>query len=134
MLVGALVVLPVAAFLFGMTATNLGGPGDSQTALPSLAVIMTLLAIRFNWARVTSTVLLVFLTIVWLPGAIEHLGDARTGQVAVYVVVGTVLFVAGAVLVYLPASNDYYHRAARWRRSRKQPGPQQQDFHGPGSD
>lgn len=119
-LIVALVVLPLAALLFGMTEMNLSGPGGSQATLPSVALLISLLAIRFNWARATSVALLAFLTIQWVPGAIEYVDDERAGQAAIYVLIGTVLFAAGAVLAYLTPSNQYYRQAAYWRNSRKQ--------------
>lgn len=61
-LIAALVALPLAALLFGMTATNLDGPRGSSASLPSVAVLISLLAIRFNWARVTSVAVLALLT------------------------------------------------------------------------
>jgi hypothetical protein len=103
-----------------MTATNLGGPGSTNTGLPAMAVLISLLAIRFSWARVTSVAMLVFLTIQWLPGAVEHIGDERTSQAATYVLIGTTLFAGGAVLAYLAPSNQYYRQATHWRNSRKQ--------------
>src|SRR3954452_18069925 len=45
-LIAALVALPLAALLFGMTATNLDGPGGSSAGLPSAAILISLLAIR----------------------------------------------------------------------------------------
>ncbi|MBB4688340.1 hypothetical protein [Amycolatopsis jiangsuensis] len=119
-LIAALVALPLAALLFGMTATNLGGPGGANASLPSATVLISLLAIRFNWARVAALVALAILTVEWLPGAVHHLDDERTSQAATYVLIGTVLFVAGAVLAFLTPSNQYYRQAARWRNSRKQ--------------
>jgi hypothetical protein len=119
-LIAALVALPLAAALFGMTATNLGGPGSSHTSLSSVALLISLLAIRFNWARATSVAVLAFLTIQWVPGAIEYVNDERTRQAAIYVLIGTALFAAGAVLAYLTPSNQYYRQAAHWRNSRKQ--------------
>ncbi|MFD8492708.1 hypothetical protein [Amycolatopsis sp. NPDC059657] len=119
-LIAALVALPLAALLFGMTVTNLGGAGSSHTSLPSVALLISLLAIRFNWARATSVAVLAFLTIQWLPGAVKYVDDERASQAATYVLIGTALFVAGAVLVYLTPSNQYYRQAARWRNSRKQ--------------
>ncbi|MCG8917237.1 hypothetical protein L6E12_15735 [Actinokineospora sp. PR83] len=118
-LIAALVALPLAAALFGMTVNNLHGPGGPETNLPSLALLISLAAIR-NWARTTSVVILAFLTIQWFPGAVENLGDETAGQAASYALIGTVLFVAGAVLVYLPPSNLYYRQSAHWRKSRKQ--------------
>ncbi|RZS37672.1 hypothetical protein EV193_105230 [Herbihabitans rhizosphaerae] len=114
-LIAALVVLPLAALLFGMTASNLGGPGSQETGLPSVAVLISLLAIRFNWARATSVAVLAFLTIQWLPGAVENVDHETMGQAATYVLIGTALFAAGAVLVYLPPSNQYYRQAAELR-------------------
>ncbi|ONI75256.1 hypothetical protein ALI144C_41735 [Actinosynnema sp. ALI-1.44] len=122
-LIGALIVLPLAALLFSMTATNLGGPGSSTTTPPSAALLFALLAIRFSWARAVSTVFLALSAFQWLPGAIEHVGDSRTGQEAIYVLIGAVLFVVGAVMVYAPQSNDYYGSVARWRHARKHQQP-----------
>lgn len=115
-LVGALVALPLAALLFAMTETNLGG----QATLPSVTLVVSLLAIRFNWARVTSVAALAFLTVLWLPGGVVHLDEDATGQAAIYVLVGTVVFVVGAVLAFLAPSNRYYQQAAHWRHSRRQ--------------
>ncbi|UJW28876.1 hypothetical protein L3Q67_26940 [Saccharothrix sp. AJ9571] len=119
-LVAALVALPLAALLFGMTEANLNVPGGSSASLPSAAMLISLLAIRFNWARVTSVAALALLTLSWLPGAFEHVDDERTSQAATYVLIGTALFAAGAVLVFLTPSNQYYRQAAHWRNSRKQ--------------
>ncbi|MBN6037412.1 hypothetical protein [Amycolatopsis sp. 195334CR] len=119
-LVAALVALPLAAMLFGMTEANLNGPVGSSGSLPSVALLISLLAIRFNWARVTSVAVLALLTLSWLPGAIEHLDDERTSQAATYVLLGTALFAAGAVLAFMTPSNQYYRQAADWRNSRKQ--------------
>ncbi|MCP3805529.1 hypothetical protein NLX83_40315 [Allokutzneria sp. A3M-2-11 16] len=114
-LILALIALPVAAMLFGMAATNLGGPGSSHTGPASLALLFSLFGIRFSGARTTSVAILAFLTMVWLPGAISHAGDSSVEQAAYYVLIGTVLFVTGAVLSYLPASIRYYDEAIRWR-------------------
>lgn len=119
-LIAALVALPLAALLFGMTETTLDVAGSSSASLPSAATLISLLAIRFNWARVTSVAVLALLTISWLPGAIKHVGDERTSQPALYVLIGTALFAAGAVLAFLTPSNEYYRQAAHWRNSRKQ--------------
>jgi hypothetical protein len=114
-LIAALVALPLAALLFGMTGTNLRAP---DTGLPSLATLFSLLAIRFAWARATSVAMLAFLTVQWLPGAAKHMDDQS--QAASYVLIGTTLFAAGAVLAFLAPSNEYYRQAAHWRKSRKQ--------------
>ncbi|SMC65125.1 hypothetical protein [Kibdelosporangium aridum] len=119
-LIAALVALPLAALLFGMTAANLGGSGSTHTSLPSLALVLSLLAIRFNWARTVSVIVLAFLTVQWLPGAVEYVDEARTQQAAIYVLIATAFYGTGAVLVYMTPSNQYYRRAAEWRHSRKQ--------------
>ncbi|MEJ2852259.1 MULTISPECIES: hypothetical protein [unclassified Saccharothrix] len=119
-LIAALVMLPLAALLFGMTATNLGGSSGPNTTLPSLTLLISLFAIRFTGARTASVVLLAFLTVLWLPGAIASVGDPRVDTEPVaYTLLGTALFVVGAVLVYRPASNQYYRQAAQWRDSLK---------------
>ncbi|RSM91578.1 hypothetical protein DMH04_00870 [Kibdelosporangium aridum] len=119
-LIAALVALPLAALLFGMTASNLGGPGTTHTSLPALALLISLLAIRFSWARTVSVVVMAFLTLQWLPGALEYVDEARTQQPAIYVLIATALFAAGVVLAYMTPSNQYYRQAAEWRQSRKQ--------------
>lgn len=106
--------------MFGTTATNLAGPGSPETSLPSLGLLIALLAIRFNWARAAAVIILGFLTILWLPGALANMGEPRVGQAVAYVLIGTAFFAVGTVLVYLPQSNEYYGQIAQWRTSRKQ--------------
>ncbi|GAA4011958.1 hypothetical protein GCM10022247_38170 [Allokutzneria multivorans] len=113
-LIAALVILPVASLLFAMAATHLGGPRNPDTSPPVIALVFSLLAIRFGWARATSLAFLAFLTILWLPGAVEHGNDsASTQQAAIYVFVATALFIAGAVLAYQPVSSEYYKLRAQ---------------------
>ena len=119
-LIAALVLLPLAAMWFTMTTVNLGGSGSTATTLPMATVWISVLAIRFNWARAASVALLAFLTVTWIPGAVRNMGDPELQQAAIYVVLGTVFFVTGAVMVYTPTSNRYYGEAAQWRTSRKQ--------------
>ncbi|WP_206791216.1 hypothetical protein [Amycolatopsis sp. MtRt-6] len=114
-LVAALVVLPLAAFLFGMTEQAVAG----TTGLTSVALLSSLLAIRFNAARVTSLAVLALQTLSWLPGALKHVDDEAVGQAASYSLIGTGLFVGGAVLACLPESAQYYREAAQWRIRRK---------------
>ncbi|OLF04302.1 hypothetical protein BLA60_41425 [Actinophytocola xinjiangensis] len=115
MLIGALVALPLAALLFAMTEMNVGARGS----LSSMALLISLLAVRFNWARLTSVAVLAFLTVLWVPVIIVHLDDG-VSQAASYTLIGAVVFVVGAVLAFLAPSNLYYQQAADWRRSRKQ--------------
>lgn len=120
-LITALVLLPLAALLFGMTATSLGGSDSSSAGLPSLTLLIALLTIRFNWARMTTVALLLLLTILWLPGALEHLSsDSMTQQnAAIYVLIATALSAAGATLAFHTRSNTYYEQAAAWRQDRR---------------
>jgi tellurite resistance protein TehA-like permease len=118
-LIIALVLLPLAALLFAMTAQNLAGLSGRSSGLHSIAWVFCLLAIWFNWARITSVVLLAFLTLQWAPGGFVNLGDPDVGQAASYAVIGTVFFVAGTVLVFQTSSNEYYRQARRWRKERK---------------
>jgi hypothetical protein len=118
-LIFALVLLPLAAVFFGMTATNLGAAAREGTGIQSLAFFLSLLAIRFHWARVASVVLLAWLVLLWLPGAIRFAGDPGVSLAASYTLIGTPLFVVGAVLVFHPASSWYYGQAASWREDRR---------------
>ncbi len=115
-LIAALLVLPLAAFLFGMTE---GAVDGKTTGWTSLALLSSLLAIRFNGARVTSLVILAVQTLSWLPGALKHMNEAAASQAASYALIGTALFLAGAVLACLPESTEYYRQAAQWRFRRK---------------
>lgn len=120
-LITAIVLLPLAALLFGMTATSLGGSDSSSAGLPSLTLLIALFTIRFNWARMTTVALLLFLTILWLPGALEYVddGDMIQQQAAIYVLMATVLSAGGAILAFLAPSSAYYTAAAQWRQHRK---------------
>jgi hypothetical protein len=82
-------------------------------------MLVSLLAIRFNWAGVTSVAVLALLTLEWLPGAVRHVDDERTSQAATSVLIGTALFAVGAVLAFLNPSNQYYRRALLWRKQPK---------------
>lgn len=120
-LIVALVSLPLAALLFGMTATSLGGSDSSNAGLPSFTVLMALLTIRFNWARLTTVALLLLLTILWLPGALEYVTDGSMTQqtAAIYVLLATALSATGVVLAFHSSSNTYYTQAAAWRAHRR---------------
>ncbi|MGI5503274.1 hypothetical protein [Lentzea sp. CA-135723] len=119
-LVAAMVLLPLAAAFFGMTAANLGGRnGMNNNGLPSVILLISVLTIWFNWARVTTVVLLAFQTVQWLPGAVRYIGDPDVSQAATYAVIGSVLFGVGAVLVFQISSNEYYRQVRRWKKERK---------------
>lgn len=118
-LIIALVLLPLAALLFAMTVQSLTGSAGRSNGPHSIAWVFCLLAIRFNWARITSVVLLAFLALQWAPGGFVNLGDPDVSQAASYAVIGTVFFVAGTVLVFLAPSNQYYRQAKRWRQDRR---------------
>ena len=118
-LIIALVLLPLAALLFAMTVQNLTGVAGRSSGPHSIAWVFCVLAIWFNWARITSVVLLAFLTLQWAPGGFVNLGDSDVGQAASYAVIGTVFFVAGTVLVFLTPSNEYYKRRRTERKSRR---------------
>lgn len=117
-LITALVLLPLAALMFGTTATTLA---SADTGLPTLGLLTALLAIRYNWARWTTLVLLLLLTVMWLPGALEYITDGTMTQqtAATYVLLATALFAAGAPLAVHSRSTTYYEQAATWRRDRR---------------
>ncbi|WP_394614140.1 hypothetical protein JNUCC0626_30255 [Lentzea sp. JNUCC 0626] len=119
-LVVALVLLPLAAAFFAMTVSNLGGRnGLNNNGLPSVIFLISLLTIWFNWARVTTVVLLAFQTVQWLPGGIRFIGDPDVSQAASYAVIASVLFGVGVVLVFQIPSNEYYRQLKRWRKDRR---------------
>ncbi|MGW6935070.1 hypothetical protein ACWGE0_33755 [Lentzea sp. NPDC054927] len=115
-LIAALVALPLAAMFYAMTANRVDGTGSG---LPTLALLFSLLASRFNWQRIASVVLLTLLTLQWVPGAIVYASHEGASQAASYALIGAAFFVMGVVLVFQPPSNQYYRRVADWRRERK---------------
>jgi cell shape-determining protein MreD len=117
-LITALITLPLGALMFGAAANTIGGP---DTGLPTIALLLALLTIRFNWARMATVAILVLLTIMWLPGALEYVtGDDWTRYTAAtYVLVATVLSAAGAILAFMTRSNKYYEQSSQWREHRK---------------
>ncbi|MFD4673441.1 hypothetical protein ACFWNN_27205 [Lentzea sp. NPDC058450] len=118
-LVVALVLLPLAAAFFGMNVANLGGRGGMNgNGLPSVVLVISVLAIWFNWARLTAVVLLAFETVQWLPGGIRFIGDPDVSQAASYTVIASVLFGVGAVLVFQLPSNEYYRQVRLWKKER----------------
>lgn len=120
-LITALVLLPLAALMFGTAATSVGGSDSPNATLPSFTLLTALLTIRFNWARMTTVTLLLLLTLLWLPGALERLdSDNMMNQyAAIYVLIATALFATGAILAFLTPSNTYYTQAAAWRAHRR---------------
>lgn len=121
-LVGGLVLIVLAALFHGMNLNATAGPtGPNSNSLGSLILLTALLAIRFNWARVTTAILLSVLTFFWLPPALAVLGDDVPYDVNAvsYVIIAAVLTAAGGILVFLPASNDYYAHARAWREHRR---------------
>ncbi|WP_330271298.1 hypothetical protein OG205_29765 [Lentzea sp. NBC_00516] len=120
-LIIALVLLPLASLFFALVEARVAAVqrvGGSE-GLSTLILLFSLLAIWFNWSRVTSVVLLAFETVLWLPGAVVNIADEGWSQLASYVVIGAVFFVAGAVLVFRAPSNLYYRRIKRLRKIRR---------------
>lgn len=119
-LIVALVLAALAALFYGMTYTHLL-PGES--GLPSVALLAVILAIRFDWARWAAAVLLVLLTVLWLPPAIGALSeqDYRVEPVS-YVLIGSALTITGVVLLFTTPSSDFYARAQAWRRDMRARG------------
>lgn len=85
------------------------------------ALLIGLLAVRFNWARITVTVLLGLQTLSWLPGAISVLGSDQPyyENAVAYVFIAAVLTVAGLVLLWHPRANDFYAGVRAWRVHRR---------------
>ena len=119
-LIIALVALMLAGMLFGMTLLHLSGPTPRSSNLGTVALLFSVLAFRFNWARAAAVILLVLLTVLSLPGAIANVGhEGMARQTAIYVLLGTPLVAGGGLLVFASASNEYYRQSARWRHARK---------------
>jgi len=119
-LIAALITLPLGALMFGTAANTVGG---SNTGLSTVALLLALLTIRFNWARLATVAVLLLLTIMWLPGALEYVDsdDWSRQYAATYVLLATALSAAGAILAFRPSSNTYYQQAAAWRQHRRTP-------------
>lgn len=120
MIVG-LVAVALGALFFGTAAYAVPGiEPDTNSQLPSVALLFALLAIRFNWARITITVVLALLVLLWFP-AIAAVGsdDQELFTVGTYVVIAVVTSVTGIVLLYQPRSNDFYRAVATWRAHRR---------------
>ncbi|MFJ5987233.1 hypothetical protein [Lentzea sp. NPDC092896] len=118
-LITALVLLPLASLFFAMVETRVGARQGASYGLANLNFFFALLAIWFNWARITSVVLLAFETVLWLPGAVMFIAGEGWSQLASYAVIGTVFFAAGAVLVFQVPSNLFYRRIKRVRKIRR---------------
>lgn len=117
-LIGGLTAACLAAILYGMAANSLGATAvPGAASLEYLTFFVTLFAIRFNWARIAAVALLGLLTLLYLPGSFGAVGsaDAMVAYAAGYVLLAAPLTVLAAFLVFRPASNAYYRRAARWR-------------------
>jgi hypothetical protein len=117
----ALGMIVLAALLFGMTATHVSPPGSSEGGLPTLALLVSAFAFWFNWARITMAIMLPLLTLLWLPLALQALGDLQDNDVnpIVYVFLATGLTVAGLVMVFTPSSNEYYLLTRQRRQNRR---------------
>lgn len=117
-MITGLVLTFIAAFLFGMTETSLGGGGGM---LSTVGILAALLAIRFNWARLTAAAMLALQTVLWLPGAFPNLSsdEMRVQTAATYVLIAVVLTVVGLTLLLRPPANRFYAGVASWREHRR---------------
>jgi hypothetical protein len=121
-LIVGVVAATFGALFFAMTANAVGGTAPPDTGLPGVALVFALLTIRFNWARITTTVLLGLLTVLWFP-AIFAIGRPETDlfTLGTYALIAIVVSVVGIALLFQPRSNDFY-RAVAARRARKTGG------------
>jgi hypothetical protein len=118
-MITSLALTVIAAFFFGMTETSLGRGGGGTLA--TVGILAALLAIRFNWARITAAVVLALQTVLWLPGAFPSLSsDAMDVQTAAtYVLVAVALAAVGLTLLFRPPANRFYAEVASWREHRR---------------
>lgn len=109
-----------AALLFNMAAAEVVPPYTTNPSAAAVLLVIALLAIRYNWARITAAVLLALAGVLSLP-AIVAVGaeDASRQLEAIYVLSATVLAVAAEILLFHPTSTAYYRDAARWRARRR---------------
>jgi putative effector of murein hydrolase LrgA (UPF0299 family) len=123
-LVVGVVAATFGALFYAMTANAVSGLGpDSGAQLPSVALLFALLAVRFNWARITITVLLGLLTILWFP-AVVAIGrpEMELFTLGMYALIAVVVSATGVALLFAPRSNAFYRGVATWRAHRKTGG------------
>jgi phosphatidylserine synthase len=121
-LIVGVVAAALGALFFAMTAEAADSstqPGQ-DAGLPSVALLFALLAIRFNWARNTITVLLGLLTLLWAP-SISAISSPELDQytLGIYATMAVVTSVVAIVLLFRPRSNDFYRGVVAWRTHRQ---------------
>jgi hypothetical protein len=116
-MITGLALTTIGAFFFGMTETALGRGGGGMLA--TVGIVTAMLAIRFNWARITAAAVLALQTVLWLPGAFPNLSsaDMNVQTAATYVLIAVALAAVGLTLLFRPPANSFYANVTRRRET-----------------